>query len=253
MVQKVYGSALKTGWRLFFLGLIGTVAGVMLGGNTGNTGFFALAALGVLLVIAGLVTVGVYAAMERALAGALNDTAPLLRFTISAADYAEYAVAEGQEIQDANKLSLIIALVFCGLVAIVGPFIVEEGAIVVVVGVGLAIFLWLAATLITKYRIHKLRSADREVVLTMGNAYVGGQFHFWNIPTNFLGEVSYFDAGAYENSSKPVIRITYSAVTRTVLTPYTFIIPIPAGLEEKAMEAAQALRSGIKPQGTPIH
>lgn len=247
MRKKVYGKAMKTGWFLTLIGVIGAVVGFNLGGSTGNDGFFALMALGVLLLISGITTVGVYGAMERGLSRALNESAPLLRFTIPAEDYAAYAVQQAEEIRSMNKTSLIIALVFCALMAVIGPLVVkDEGIIYTYVGIGLAIFLLLVAWIATTYRVHKLMKGDKEVILTSGSAYVGGQFHVWKLPASFLSEARYLGAGEYKASSRPVIRITYNAFTRTLVTPYTILIPVPVGMEEKAKAAVGALQSGVK-------
>lgn len=248
MRNKVYGKAMKTGWILTLIGVIVTVVGFNLGGSTNKTGFFALAALGVLLLISGIATVSVYAAMERGVSRALKDSTPLLRFTISAKDYAAYAVAQAEEIRSANRMSLTIALIFCALMAVGGPFLAKEnGIIFTFVGIGLALFLGFVFSIATKYRVNKLKNTDKEVVLTQNSAYVGGQFHRWKLPLSFLSEVAYFGAGEYEKSPLALIRITYNAFTRTIVTPYTIVIPVPAGMEEKAKAAVGALQSGVKP------
>lgn len=247
MRKRVYGKAMKTGWGLTLIGIIGIVAGFKLAGSTGNTGFFALTALGLLLVISGLVTVGVYAAMEWGVSQAFHASSPLLRFTIAARDYAAFTAAEAAEIRGANKMSLVIALIFCGLVAVGGPFLVKDnGIIYTCAGAALALILLFFSWIITRYRINKLKTADREVILTPDGAYVGGQFNLWKPPVSFLSEAAYFDAGTYQTGPMAVIRITYSAVTRTIVTPYTIVIPVPAGMEEKAKAAVNALQGKVK-------
>ncbi len=248
MANKAYGKAIKAGWILISIGVIGTVVGFNLGGSTGNDAFFALMALGVLLLISGMATVGVYAAMERGLSHALEDSAALLRFTIAAEDYTVYAARQAEEIRSASRTSLTIALIFCGLMAVGGPLLVKkEGIIYTFTGVGLALFLGFVSWIATKYRVGKLKNADKEVVLTSHGAYIGGQFHTWKLPLSFLSEAVYFGAGEYENNSHAVIRITYNAFTRTIVTPYTILIPVPAGMEEKAKAAVYALKNRVKP------
>ena len=66
----------------------------------------------------------------------------------------------------------------------------EDGIILTFVGVGFALLLIISSRIITNYRIKKLKTADREVILTTGSAYVGGQFHIWSIPTTFLSEAA---------------------------------------------------------------
>ena len=248
MGKKVYGKAIKTGWILTLIGVITTAAGFNLGGSTGNTDFFALAVLGIVLVISGIAVVAVYAGMERGVSRVFNESSPLLRFAISAQDYAPFVAAQAEEIRSTNKTFLVIALIFCGLMAIGGPFVAKKaGIIYTFTGIGLALFLLFSEWIATKYRVNKLRNSDKEVVLTPGSAYVGGQFHIWKLPASFLSEAVYFGAGEYENSPLAVIRITYNAFTGTIVTPYTILIPVPAGMEEKAKAAVQALQSGVKP------
>lgn len=132
--------------------------------------------------------------------------------------------------------------------AIGGPIIVkDDGIIYTLVSIGLALFLILSFWIITGYRVNKLKNSGKEVILTLGSAYVGGEFHLWKLPLSFLSEAVYFAAGQYEKSALAVIRITYNAVTRTILTPYTFLIPVPAGMEDRAKAAVQALQSRVKP------
>lgn len=247
-MKKVYGKAIMTGWILALIGVIGVILGINLAGSTGNDGFFALLALGIVLVISGIVTICVYAGMQRAVARAFSEAQPLLRFTISASDYAPYIAAQAEEIRSTNKGSLVIALIFCALMAIGGPvFVKESGIIYTFTGIGLGLFLMFVFWIATRYRVNKLRNCDKEVILTPGSAYVAGQFHVWNVPTTFLSEAVYFAAGEYEKSPFAVIRITYNAITRTITAPYTFLIPVPSGMEDKARAAVKSLQGRLKP------
>lgn len=243
---KVYRRPMRTGWTLLLIGIIGAYAGVKLG-STANEGFFALAFLGVVLAIAGIATLGVYAAMERGVARALADAAPLLRYTIAAQDFAAYAGAEAAAIRATNKASFTIAIAFCVLMAVAGPFVSRDGIIYTYTGVALAAFLALVWWAATRYRVRKLATANREVVLTTGSAWVGGQFHTWRLPASFLSEVTWFDAGKYEGNPHAIIRITYHALTRTIVTPYTFIVPVPSALEAQGRAAVETLAQGIRP------
>lgn len=250
MGRRMYGKAIGTGWILTLLGCIAGVVAIILADATKQSGYFAMLVFGVLFVIAGLTTVFVYAGMERAARRVLGEGRPLLKFMIAARDYAAFAEAEAEEIRSANKASLMIAAVFCGLVAVVGPFAVKhDGYIMFFIGVGLALFLTVAAWLITAYRIHKLHHAPREVILTEECALVGNQLHQWSTPATFLSEVDYYPAGTYNGCENSVMRITYSALTATVITPYSFLIPVPHGLEQQAVSATAALRQRLGTQG----
>jgi hypothetical protein len=244
MKKKVYGTPIRVGWILTLLGVMGGIGGFILEDQTKNMSFFALVAFGVFFVIFGLVTVAVYSAMERRVKRTFGDENPLLRFTMSAADYAMFTKAEADEIASANKGSLIIALFFCALVAVIGPFVVRhDGYLMVVIGIGLGIFLAVSAWIITKIRIRKLIHGDKAVVLTLDGAFIGSQFHTWAMPGSFLSDAAYFPAGEYEGCPTPVVKITYSALTGTIVTPYSFVIIVPPGMEANAQRAVKALRS----------
>ena len=226
---------------------MGGVGGFILEDQTKQMGYFALVAFGFLFVITGLVTVGVYAAMARGVRRALGDANPLLRFTMSASNYAMFTKAEADEIRAANKVSLIIALIFCGLVCIVGPFMVRhDGYLMAIIGAGLALFLVASAWVITKYRIHKLSHVGKDVVLTENGAFIGNQFHNWSTPGTFLSDARFFGAGAFEGCPAPVVRITYTALTGTIVTPYSFVIVVPSGMEGIAQSAVRVLQGNIR-------
>jgi len=252
MGKAVYGKPMRVGKIMTLLGIAGAVAGVKLAEIRHESGFFALLVVGIFIAICGIVTYFVYAGMERGVRKTFDTNAPLLRFTISAQDYAGFAAAEGEEIKMMNRASLMIALVFCGLVAVIGPFVVEEDkALPVIIGVGLGIFLWVSFKIITGYRVKKLKTADREIILTESSAFVSGQLHPWNTPLSFLSNVEYFIPGQYEGCRTAVIRITYSAITGTLITPYSVLIPVPFGMEEQAVNAANILYSKVRTSPFP--
>jgi hypothetical protein len=252
--RRVYSKPIRVGWILTLIGVLGGITGIVLADRTKESGFFALLAFGVLLVITGLVTVGVYGAMERGVRRVFSDEAPLLKFSMSGADYAAFAKAEAEEIGSANKASLFIALFFCALVAVIGSFVMaHDGYLMFFIGAGLAFFLTGSAWVITKYRIHKLMRGDKEVVLTSKGAFVGSQFHTWSAPATFLSGASYFSPGEYEGCARALLRITYNALNGTLITPYTFVIVVPQRLEDQARAAAAVLQAqsarGAKPTG----
>jgi len=247
LMKRIYGKPMAAGWILASLGIAAIFAGFKLAKTTGADGFFALVMLGGLFVISGITILGVYAAMEAGVSRALKDSAPLFEFTLTARDYSLHWDTQVEEIRSANKMSLIIALIFCGLLAIGGPFFVKENpSLFSFISIGLAFFLVSACWLATKYRVNKLKNSDKKVVLTAGGAYIGGQFHAWKTPASFLNEAVYFEAGQYEKNPLPLIRITYSAMTGTIMTPYTVLIPVPPGVEEKAKDAVRVLQGGVK-------
>lgn len=247
-MKNLYGKVIKTGWVIAVAGGVTSFAGIKIARSTGNDNFFALMVLGALLVITGIVMAAVYGAMEKSFSRAAGEGVPLLRFTLSGPDYFRFAGAQAEEIRQTNKMSLIIALVFCGLLAVAGPlFVKENGALFSLFSLGLGLFLIVACWLATAYRVNKLKNGDKEVILTPESAYVGDQFHFWRAPASSLREAVFLGAGEHRDNPRAVLRITYSAVTGTGTTPYTLLIPVPVGMEEKAKAAARTLQDGAKP------
>jgi hypothetical protein len=247
MQKKIYGKAMTTGWIFLLMGILGAVTGINVGGSSGNTAFFALAMFSVLFAILGTIILFVYGAMQRRFYEALRDAAPLLRYTINANDYSEYAIKQADEIRFANKASLIIVIICCGIIGIAGFFRGGERAIYFpIIAIILSLLLSFSAWVITNYRINKLKKADQEVILTTESAYVGGQFHVWNVPSIYLSEALYFGAGQYEGSRLPLIKIVYKALTRTGFTPQAVLVPVPEGMREKANIAVSALQGKIK-------
>jgi uncharacterized membrane protein len=247
MKRKFYGKAVRNGWIVAVIGILMIFAGFTLADIKGGMNYYALVMLGLFVVIVGVVIAVVYSGMEKSVKSAFNTQWPLLHFMASASDYQAFSAAEAEEIRSNNKISRNIGLFFCGLIAVGGPiFVRDTGYYFTIIAFGIAIFLIITQWIATGYYVNKLEKGDKEVILTTEGAYAGGQFHLWNIPLTSLDEVRYFNAGEYEGSDIALIRIVYSAITGTIVTPYTVIIPVPPAYEEQAVNAVRVLSASKK-------
>jgi uncharacterized membrane protein HdeD (DUF308 family) len=155
--------------------------GAVLAETTGEMGYFALVAFGVLaLIIAGVVFL-----MYRRLEAEFNRTLRgklVLRFIVDNRLLEENVERSVRELKNDHKAKLLITLFFCGLFAIVLPFFFEDGYLFIFICLGLAVFLSLSAFIITSYRVRKLRRGSSEFILSPNGVYAGGEFHSWSTP-----------------------------------------------------------------------
>ena len=81
-----------------------------------------------------------------------------------------------------NKAKLLIMLFFCGLFAVVLPFLFEDGYLFIYICLGIAAFLTLSALVLTWYGVRRLRQGNSEFILSLNGAYALGGYYAWNMP-----------------------------------------------------------------------
>lgn len=205
---------------------------------------FAMIAFGVLLLIFGIVTLSVYAMMEKRFKQAIGDrNGILLQYQMNENEFISGVSKQSDNIKNTNKSSLLIMLSFCVIIAIGGPLLVEDGYIFSIIAIGLGVFLSLMALIITKYRTKKIKKGNREVLLTVKAAYVFGELHSWQLP-GFLLNVEYSPAAQDKKYNSDVIEIKYTAVAMPIQV-YEVSVPVPRGLENQAQQAVSVLHSII--------
>jgi len=226
---------------LFMLGLGLLVAGALLEASARSMDYYGLSAVGVFFLIAAFVTAGMYYKMEKEYRKSVGGK-PLLRYTVENSVMQENLERQIEDLQSTNRGLLLIMLFFCGLFAIVLPFILEDGGVMVVICLSLAAFLFLAERIITRYRVGKLRKGTGEYVLTENGAVIGGEFHGWNMRGTALTGVEYQPA----NGSGPgVLQIEYTGQGLAGDNTQRLFLPIPAGLEGKMPEVLTILNQKI--------
>jgi len=138
---------------------------------------------------------------------------------------------------------LLIMLVFCALVAVVLPFLFEDGYLFIFIGIGMAALLSLSAWIITAYRVRKLQKGSNAFVLSPLGAYAGGEFHSWNTPETRLTGVRYRPP---EHGEPGWLEIEYMAVSYPAAAVQKVLIPIPEEVAARAEELVRALEARRK-------
>jgi hypothetical protein len=235
LCRKPYRTALV--FLIAGLGMVG--GGFILENRTGNMGFYALVMLGILALITAAAIYGVYRALDKRYQHAMGGE-PLLRFTLEGARLRDAVQKNIAEIKAKNKAILFVMLFFCALAALVLPFFFEDGYLFVFIGAGMGIFLALAAFVITKYRVKKLRNGTSEFVLAKGGAIIAGEFHAWDMPGASVTRLEYKTAEK-RGDGMGRLEITYQAAAVSGTPAEKVIFPIPEEHADKIPAILDAL------------
>lgn len=233
---RIYTKPYITGAAFLLVGLAGLLWGLRISEKYMDG--YALVLFSGLFMLTGAIIFVLYAKLERKYRKALE--APLLYYTLGAGEYDRSAWLSAMEIKSSNRLMLFVMLFFCGLLAVFGLFLPEDGYIVTLIALGLGVFLALAQWIITAFRVKKLRRGNHLVVLAKGGAYTGGEFHSWQMPGTSLVSAEY----KKEPAGSPlagVIEIRYRVVTPPTARTVTCTVPVPAGREAEARAAVETV------------
>ena len=218
-------------------GIILIALGFASGGGP-NMNNYALAAFGILFLIVSAVTFFMYAALEKKYRSLLKEE-PLLRYSLRTADHQEQIIKNIAELKAKNKSMLTVMLFFCVLFAVILPFFVEEGLLMIGICLGLGAFLLIAERLVTAYRVRKLCRGGEEVILGRGGAYLESAFHAWSLPGTKLTSLSY--EPPVEQGRLGELMLTYSAAAGPAPRKETIILLIPPGLVKEIPRVIQGL------------
>ncbi len=220
------------------LALVG--AGLAMLQDGGDMNGFGLVTIGGFLLVMAVVTAAVYGKMERQRRDALGE--PLLSYRLPPDIRRDAAEKAAAEIRGQNLSVLLVMLAFCVLLALVGPFLAEDGWLFSVIALGLGAFLALAALVITRYRTWKLRRGGDRVVVARKGALVHGQFHAWTLLGARIDAIGYRPGPRDDAFGE--LAIAYSAPSRTGRQSVSLAIPVPADQEEAARRTVEVLREG---------
>jgi len=223
-------------------GCLMLAAGPALVEITGSMGYYALIAFGVLSLIVAIVVYFAYRRLNREFRNML-ESEPLLRFTADSHVLAQSVERSVRELKSENRAKLLIMLAFCALVAVVLPFLFEDGYLFIFIGIGMAALLSLSAWIITAYRVRKLQKGSNAFVLSPLGAYAGGEFHSWNTPETRLTGVHYRPP---EDGEPGMIEIEYTAVSYPASAVQKVNIPIPGDQVTQAEELMRILEARRK-------
>lgn len=198
--------------------------------------------IGGFLLLAAIVVAIVYGLQEKLFRKAMRQ--PLMFYSLDPAYLSSMIEKNTAEIKGQNKMMLIVMLIICGLLAVVFLFIGDEGPIVSLVMVGLALFLSAAAWIITCYRIAKLKKGGRHVLVSLDGVLFLGQFHTWSLPGGRLDQLSYDPPAA---ADKPgILTLVYSLPGRYSRTRQKLLVLVPPQQGELALQVLQQLRKRQK-------
>jgi MFS family permease len=215
------------------------MAGFALAASTGSMGYYAMVAFGIFALIIGIVTFVMYTRLEREFRRTISDK-PLLRYTVEKSLLEENITRNIKEVKSQNKAILMTMLFFCALTAVVLPFLFEDGTLFIFIGIGMAVFLTLAAWAVTSYRIVKLKKGTNEIILSKDGAFVSGEFHSWRMPGTAVTEVRYKESDGKPQSCG-ILSITYTAASYPAPLSQTIHIPVPDDQAFRIPEVIKAL------------
>lgn len=234
LYRKPYGVA-----GIFFVtGLAMIIAGMILVQQ--EMDWAALIPSGLLVSIGGAVIFFKFRAQAKRYRSLFTEE-PLLRYTMSDENKRKAAEKNIEEIRGQNKTLLLIMLFFCVVFAVLMPLLVEEKLLMVLIFVGLAAVLSLAAWLITSYRVCKQRRASGEVILARHGVFAGGDFHCWEMPGASLRTVEYKPPGKKEDL-EGVLRLGYRVAAYPASNQQTVILLIPPEYDARMPAVLRALR-----------
>lgn len=237
--NTLYKKPFITATVFFIFGLISMILGIYFSGSTGESDYFALLAFGVFFIIIAFDIFVVYGVMEMKFKSAINNQ-KLIDFTLNDDLFDDVAEKTGKEIKQNSKTLLTIMLLFCIVFGGFSLFLGEDGVLLSGIFIGIGIFLTIAAFIITKYRVSKLKKGSKRVILSKYAAYVAGEFHIWNVPGSALIRVRYIPRDN-DKVKMGYIEIQYGAITVPGPSTYSFIVPIPSEFENKAAEVVGIL------------
>ncbi|MHB1152413.1 MAG: hypothetical protein ACYCWE_03925 [Eubacteriales bacterium] len=237
---RLYKKPFITSVAFLITGFVMTAGGFILADYTGTMDYYAMAMGGFLVFIIGLIILILYGKLEKQYQNILYNN-PLLHFTVDN-KYLKHNIDKNiEDLKSQNKAILFVMLFFCVLVAVVLPFFFEDGYLFIFIGLGLGVFLTSAAIIITYYRINKLKNSTNEIILTGDSAYVGGEFHSWNMPGTSLTMINYVPPDV-KKDRLGLLEITYHAVSYPAPLKQKINIPVPIDLVYRIPEVIQILQ-----------
>jgi hypothetical protein len=226
------------------IGLFLMFGPVGLGWMDGFGGGFALAAFGLIIMIAGITTAVLFFRLAKRYDFILSDKNPLAHWTYSDTEWRAFTEAD-YKIDKKNRWILVgiisaFALFFGIVFAIVDP---EAGIYVLFVMLGLIVLVSITAFLTSQqnYR-HNVRHKGETLIASEG-IILNGQLHAWNVIGSRLERVDYME------EAPPMIEFEYSAISRNGRDSYTVRVPIPSGQEKGARDIVQFFKDAIGQSG----
>ncbi|MFA5374447.1 MAG: hypothetical protein WC455_01630 [Dehalococcoidia bacterium] len=233
-------------WALIaaFIGLFLMFGPVGFGWMDGFGGGFALAAFGLLIMIAGITTAVLFFRLAKRYDLILSDKNPLARWTYSDAEWRAFTEAD-YKIDRKNRWILVgiisaFAIFFGILFAIMDR---DAGIYVLFVMLALIVLVSITAFLTSQQNYRRNIRHKGETLIASDGLILNGQLHAWNVIGSRLERVDYME------EAPPMIEFEYSAVSRSGRDSYTVRVPIPSDQEKGARDIVQFFRDSLEQSG----
>jgi len=202
---------------------------VNLGLIDGMDGGYAIATLGFMIALAGIISFFVYNKLAKSLEDILHDENLIAHWTYPLEQWTAYAEKDYRE-DKKYKMQLFyivaaFAIFFAVLFMVIDP---EAGLFVAATMLGLIIIVRLTVFITVRNRYKENKSQIGEVYIAPNGVYLNKQLHAWNVIGSRLERVF------YNSNSENLIRFEYSAPGRGARSWYSFAVPVPAGKEVEA-------------------
>jgi hypothetical protein len=223
-------------WALVaaLIGLFLMFGPVGFGWMDGFGGGFALAAFGLLIMIAGITTAVLFFRLAKSYDRILSNKNLLARWTYSDAEWKAFTEAD-YKIDRKNRWMLVgiisaFAIFFGILFAIMDR---EAGIYVLFVMLGLIVLVSITAFLTSQQNYRRNVRHKGETLIASDGIILNGQLHAWNVIGSKLDRVDYME------ETPPMIEFEYSAVSRSGRDSYTVRVPVPSGQGNSARDIVQ--------------
>lgn len=243
---KLYKTPIIVARVLLFVGLMGvfnlSYLPMLIDDFNGMHGGFALASLGIFLVIAALIIFFFYGKLNAQFGNMMAGTV-LLSYVLPSDIYAFFNTEETTDIRKGNIAALFIIFGFCILFGVILSLLIDP--LFIIIFAAIAIFFTIVYFVTTAFRINKVQRSEAIVCLSTGGAYIFSQLHSWSTAGAHPVSVD-FDDGSREGLPCPVIRVTYATLTYPAPRQNKVTLPIPPHLAEQARRAVGHMKTALK-------
>ncbi len=223
------------------IGLFLMFGPVGFGWMDGFGGGFALAAFGLLIMIAGITTAVLFFRLAKSYDRIRSNKNLLACWTYSDTEWKAFTEAD-YKIDRKNRWILVgiisaFAIFFGVLFAIMDR---EAGIYVLFVMLVLIVLVSITAFLMSQQNYRRKVRHKGETLIASDGLILNGQLHAWNVIGSRLERVDYME------ETPPMIEFEYSAVSRSGRDSYTVHVPIPSGQGKSARDIVQFFNDALE-------
>jgi len=207
-------------------------------GMDGFKGGYAISFVSFFMVICGIIVIVIYSGRARAVSRVLKSDNVLAHWTYDPAEWNEYAEKQFVEQKKENKALFYVISAFALFFGVVFFLIDNENGLwvlvlmLILIGV-IAFTAWFTAWYNHRQNLKYLG----ETYITADSVYINRQLHTWR---GLGAKLESVDLDKHKTHS--MLKLVYSAPTRTGFQDYTVRIPVPRGKESEAEQIYQKLQ-----------